>query len=113
MDDPILEIELEDCPVCRGVGAIEDEQNWCVYVMCMDCGTETAHVDDDACGSLLDLLGQLGNDCLLLGKDLCVRHTWFHLHENLRRTSVRPGQRRSKRNCPHAERHEDRKASSK
>lgn len=38
MDDPILEIELEDCPVCRGVGAIEDEQNWCVYVMCMDCG---------------------------------------------------------------------------
>lgn len=33
MDDPILEIELEDCPVCRGVGAIEDEQNWCVYVM--------------------------------------------------------------------------------
>ena len=45
MDDPILEIELEDCPVCRGVGAIEDEQNWCVYVMCMDCGTETAHVD--------------------------------------------------------------------
>lgn len=44
MDDPILEIELEDCPVCRGVGAIEDEQNWCVYVMCMDCGTETAHV---------------------------------------------------------------------
>ena len=73
----------------------------------------TLVVDDDACGSLLDLLGQLGNDCLLLGKDLCVRHTWFHLHENLRRTSVRPGQRRSKRNCPHAERHEDRKASSK
>ena len=33
MDDPILEIELEDCPVCRGVGAIEDEQNWCVYVI--------------------------------------------------------------------------------
>jgi large subunit ribosomal protein L1 len=73
----------------------------------------TLVVDDDACGSLLDLLGQLGNDCLLLGKDLCVRHTWFHLHENLRRTSVRLGQRRSKRNCPHAERHEDRKASSK
>ena len=34
----------------------------------------TLVVDNDACGSLLDLLGQLGNDCLLLGKDLCVRH---------------------------------------
>ena len=34
----------------------------------------TLVVDNDACGSLLDLLGQLGNDGLLLGKDLCVRH---------------------------------------
>ena len=24
--DPINEIELEDCPVCRGAGYIEDEQ---------------------------------------------------------------------------------------
>lgn len=41
--DPIFEIELEDCPVCRGVGALQDEQGWCVYAACMDCGAETAH----------------------------------------------------------------------
>ena len=29
--DPINEIELEDCPVCRGAGYIEDEQGWCMY----------------------------------------------------------------------------------
>ena len=28
--DPINEIELEDCPVCRGAGYIEDEQGWCM-----------------------------------------------------------------------------------
>ena len=28
--DPIFAIELEDCPVCRGVGALQDEQGWCV-----------------------------------------------------------------------------------
>ena len=36
--DPIFEIELEDCPVCRGTGAMQDEQGWCVSVCCMDCG---------------------------------------------------------------------------
>ena len=41
--DPIFAIELEDCPVCRGVGALQDEQGWCVYAACMDCGAETAH----------------------------------------------------------------------
>lgn len=41
--DPIYEIDLEDCPVCRGVGAMQDEQGWCVYVACMDCGSQTAH----------------------------------------------------------------------
>ena len=43
MMDPIYEIELEDCPVCRGTGAMQDEQGWCVSVCCMDCGAETAH----------------------------------------------------------------------
>ena len=38
------EIELEDCPVCRGAGYIEDEQGWCMYACCLNCGTETAHV---------------------------------------------------------------------
>lgn len=41
--DPIFEIELEDCPVCRGVGAMQDDHGWCVCVACMDCGAETAH----------------------------------------------------------------------
>lgn len=39
--DPINEIELEDCPVCRGAGYIEDEQGWCMYACCLNCGTET------------------------------------------------------------------------
>ena len=43
--DPIFEIELEDCPVCRGAGVMQDEQGWCVSVACMDCGAETAHAD--------------------------------------------------------------------
>ena len=29
--DPINEIELEDCPVCRGAGYIEDEQGACTH----------------------------------------------------------------------------------
>ena len=41
--DPIFEIELEECPVCRGAGVMQDEQGWCVSVACMDCGAETAH----------------------------------------------------------------------
>ena len=28
--DPLNEIDLEDCPVCRGAGYIEDEQGWCM-----------------------------------------------------------------------------------
>ena len=32
--DPIYEIELQDCPYCRGTGTVEDEQG---------CGAQTAH----------------------------------------------------------------------
>lgn len=42
--DQIHEIELEDCPICRGIGTMEDEAGWCVYVSCLDCGAQTAHV---------------------------------------------------------------------
>lgn len=45
--DPIYEIELQDCPVCRGSGVMEDEQGWCVYVACLDCGAHTAHSSYD------------------------------------------------------------------
>ena len=41
--DPIYEIELQDCPYCRGTGTVEDEQGWGVYVTCVDCGAQTAH----------------------------------------------------------------------
>lgn len=30
--DPIFDIELQDCPICRGVGAMQDEQGWSVSV---------------------------------------------------------------------------------
>ena len=42
MDDPIYDIELEDCPICRGAGLIQDEQGSSVSVVCMGCGAETA-----------------------------------------------------------------------
>lgn len=45
--DPIYEIDLQECPICRGTGAMEDEQGWCVYVACLDCGAHTAHSSYD------------------------------------------------------------------
>ena len=37
-------LELEDCPACHeGVGSIEHEGGWCVYVECLQCGAHTAH----------------------------------------------------------------------
>lgn len=38
------EIDLADCPDCGGVGALEEEGGWCVYVQCLDCGAHTAEV---------------------------------------------------------------------
>ena len=35
-------IELQDCPICGGAGLLEEENGWCWYVMCMDCGSQTA-----------------------------------------------------------------------
>ena len=37
-----LDINLLDCPVCRGPGLLEEESGWCMYVMCLDCGWQTA-----------------------------------------------------------------------
>ena len=36
------EIQLEDCPYCGGAALLEEENGWCWYVMCMDCGSSTA-----------------------------------------------------------------------
>ena len=36
------EIHLEDCPYCGGTGLLEEENGWCWYVVCADCGSQTA-----------------------------------------------------------------------
>ena len=36
------ELELQDCPFCGGPGLLEEENGWCWYVMCVDCGAQTA-----------------------------------------------------------------------
>ena len=33
------------CPFCGGAGLLEEENNWCWYVMCMDCGAQTAAME--------------------------------------------------------------------
>lgn len=38
------EIELLDCPLCQGAALLEEENGWCFYVTCMDCGCHTAEV---------------------------------------------------------------------
>ena len=36
------ELLLQDCPFCGGAGHLEEEHGWCWYVMCVDCGAQTA-----------------------------------------------------------------------
>ena len=46
------ELILHDCPYCGGAGLLEEdgaglleeEQGWCWYVMCLDCGAQTAQI---------------------------------------------------------------------
>ena len=40
----IHELELFDCPVCHGPGLLEEEEGWCLYVSCLDCGCHTAEI---------------------------------------------------------------------
>ena len=42
--DPFAEIELQDCPQCGGTGMIQEENGWCLYVECLDCGCHTAEL---------------------------------------------------------------------
>ncbi|MBR4211500.1 MAG: Lar family restriction alleviation protein [Oscillibacter sp.] len=39
------EIELQSCPYCGGAGLLEEENGWCWYVVCVDCGSQTASID--------------------------------------------------------------------
>ncbi len=42
--DRLDDLYLEDCPCCGGVGCIEEEGGWCVYVQCPDCGAHTSAI---------------------------------------------------------------------
>lgn len=39
------QIELEECPDCRGMGCICHEGGWCVYVECSSCGAHTTYIE--------------------------------------------------------------------
>ena len=38
------EIDLGDCPCCGGVGTIEEEGGWCLYIQCGYGGARTAEL---------------------------------------------------------------------
>lgn len=38
------DIDLFDCPLCHGPGLIQEENGWCLYVECLDCGCHTAEL---------------------------------------------------------------------
>ena len=38
------EIDLLECPICQGSGLLEEENGWCFYVTCNDCGCHTAEI---------------------------------------------------------------------
>ncbi len=40
----ILELDLQDCPICGGPAILEEENGWCYYVACLDCSAHTADV---------------------------------------------------------------------
>ncbi len=39
------EVILEDCPYCGGAGLLEEEGGSSWYAICVDCGSQTAHID--------------------------------------------------------------------
>ena len=39
------ELELQACPYCGGAGLLEEDHGWSWYVMCVDCGSQTASID--------------------------------------------------------------------
>ncbi len=43
--DIYKEVELHDCAYCGGPGLLEEENDWCWYVMCLDCGSQTASIE--------------------------------------------------------------------
>ena len=47
-------IELEECPCCRGVGAVVHEGGWNVQVECMDCGAHTVYIEYETEAQMYD-----------------------------------------------------------
>ncbi|MBQ3291251.1 MAG: Lar family restriction alleviation protein [Mogibacterium sp.] len=43
--DIFKEVVLEDCPFCGGAGLLEEEEGWCWYAICVDCGSQTAPIE--------------------------------------------------------------------
>lgn len=43
--EPLHDMELLDCPLCQGPALLEEEDDWCCYVMCLDCGCHTAEIE--------------------------------------------------------------------
>lgn len=48
------QIDLLDCPRCHGAALLEEENGWCYYVTCMDCGCHTAEVQFSCDAERLD-----------------------------------------------------------
>ena len=40
-----MDIELEECPICRGDGLIMHEGGWNVQVECACCGAHTVYLE--------------------------------------------------------------------
>ena len=41
--DALDSIELYDCPLCSGPALLEEEDGWCLHVICLDCGCSTVN----------------------------------------------------------------------
>ena len=38
----LIDISLQDCPVCGGAAAMFEEGGWAFTIQCCDCGAQTA-----------------------------------------------------------------------
>ena len=54
MKNVFEEIELQDGPLCGGPALLEEEGGWCWYVLCHDCGAQTAHFEFNSKKDRLD-----------------------------------------------------------
>lgn len=45
--EKLHDIELEECPACRGTGMLVHEGGWNVQVECAECGAHTVYVEYD------------------------------------------------------------------